>query len=74
MLAFQNLPRTAFPIHIRAYKLDGSNEVVWETTINSPEPEVAIAFTIPALDKLHKCRIQIHVQWGNGSEKIAELG
>jgi hypothetical protein len=74
MLAFQNLPRTAFPIHIRAYKVDGSNEVVWETTIESRGSEAAIAFTIPALDKIHKCRIKIHVQWGNGSEKIAELG
>jgi hypothetical protein len=64
MLAFRNLPGTAFPVHIRAYKLDGSNEVVWETTI-----EVASAFTIPPLEKIHRTLIKVLIQLGDGTEK-----
>jgi len=41
MIAFRNLPRRAFPIHARAYQLDGSNEVVWDAKIESET-----AFTI----------------------------
>ena len=64
MLAFHNLPRTAFPIHIRAYKLDGSNEIVWESTIS-----VEGAFTIPPLEKIHRMLIKVLIQWGDGTEK-----
>lgn len=64
MIAFHNLPRTAFPIHIRAYRLDGSNEVVWETKI-----EVERDFTIPPLEKIHRTLIKVLIQWGDGSEK-----
>lgn len=64
MLAFHNLPRTAFPIHIRAYKLDGSNELVWETDIETESP-----FTIPPLEKIHGTLIKVLIQWGDGTEK-----
>jgi|HubBroStandDraft_4_1064222.scaffolds.fasta_scaffold2405655_1 hypothetical protein len=63
MITFQNVPRTALPIHIRAYKLDGSEEVVWDTTIE------AETFTIPPLEKIHRCPVRVHIQWGNGTEK-----
>jgi hypothetical protein len=57
MLAFQNVPRTALPVHIRAYKLDGSEEVVWDTTIE------AETFTIPPLEKIHRCPVRVQIQW-----------
>jgi hypothetical protein len=63
VLAFHNLPRTAFPIRLRAYKLDGSNAVVWDTTI-----EQGTAFTIPPLEKIHRCLIKLLIKWGNGNE------
>jgi hypothetical protein len=63
MITFQNVPRTALPIHIRAYKLDGSEEVVWDTTIE------AETFTIPPLEKIYRCPVRVHIQWGNGTEK-----
>ena len=63
MLAFQNVPRTALPIHIRAYKLDGSDEVIWDTTIEAEN------FTIPPLEKIHKCPVRLHIEWGNGTNK-----
>jgi hypothetical protein len=64
MLAFHNLPRTAFPIRIRAYRVDGPNEIVWETTI-----EVASVFTIPPLEKIHRTIIKVLIQWADGTEK-----
>ncbi|HKU28587.1 MAG TPA: hypothetical protein VJQ54_24165 [Candidatus Sulfotelmatobacter sp.] len=64
MLAFDNLPRSAFPIHIRAYKLDGSNEMVWESEI-----EAGSAFTIPPLEKIHRTLIKVLIRWGDGTEK-----
>ena len=63
MLAFHNLPRSFFPIRLRAHKLDGSNAVVWDTTI-----EQGTAFTIPPLEKIHRCLIKLHITWGNGTE------
>ena len=63
MLSFRNLPRTAFPIHLRAIKLDGSNAVVWDTTI-----EEMTAFTIPPLEKIHRCLVRLRIKWGNGTE------
>ena len=63
MLSFQNLPRTAFPIHFRANKLDGSNAVVWDATI-----EERTAFKIPPLEKIHRCLVRLRIKWGNGTE------
>jgi hypothetical protein len=63
VLAFYNLPQTAFPIRLRACKLDGSNAVVWDTTI-----EQRTDFTIPPLEKIHECLIRLRIEWGNGTE------
>ena len=63
MLAFQNVPRTALPIHIRAYKLDGSDEVIWDTTIETEN------FTIPPLEKIYKCPVRLLIEWGNGTNR-----
>jgi hypothetical protein len=63
VLAFHNLPRYPFPIHLRAHKLDGSNAVVWDTTI-----EQGTAFTIPPLEKIDRCLIKLLITWGNGTE------
>jgi len=64
MIAFHNLPQRAFPIHIRAYKLGGSNEVIWDATI-----EAETAFMIPPLEKIHGTPIRVLIQWGDGTEK-----
>jgi len=63
VVAFHNLPRNLFPIYLRAHKLDGSNAVVWETTI-----EQGTDFTVPPLEKIHKCLVKLHIKWGNGTE------
>ena len=63
MLAFHNLPQSLFPIHLRAHKLDGSNAVVWDTTI-----ERGTAFRIPPLEKIHRCLIKLRITWGDGTE------
>jgi hypothetical protein len=63
MLAFHNLPRTAFPIRLRAFKLDGSDALVWDATI-----EQCTAFAIPPLEKIHRCLVRLRIKWGNGTE------
>jgi len=50
-------------MHVKATKFDGSDEVVWDRTIET-EP-----FTIPPLEKIHKCPIKVHIQSGDGSAR-----
>ena len=64
MIAFHNLPRTVLPVHIIAIKLDGSDEVVWDATIESE------TFTIPPLEKIYKCPIRVRVRWGSEREIV----
>ena len=63
LISFHNLPRTALPIRIKATKFDGSDEVIWDTTIEA-EP-----FTIPPLEKIHRCPIRVLIRSGNGTER-----